>query len=48
MADLTALKWEGILVGAYSPPGPGAILIFQTTRENVESALTALPLVTAE
>jgi len=48
MAGLAALKADGLLVEAYSPGGPGAILVFQASRPEAEDALAALPLVAAE
>lgn len=48
MAGLAALQADGILAEAYSPGGRAAILIFQASREDVDSALAALPLVAAE
>lgn len=48
MAALRQLKAEGTLAEAYSPGGPGAILIFAADRESVESVLTVLPLVLAK
>lgn len=48
MAGLAALKADGLLVEAYSPGGPGAILVFQAGRPEAQDALAALPLVTAE
>jgi hypothetical protein len=47
MADLARLRADGILAEAYSPGGPGAILIFEASRESVDSALAALPLARA-
>lgn len=48
MGALAQLKADGILEEAYSPGGPGAILIFQAAREEVTRALAALPLMVAE
>jgi hypothetical protein len=48
LAGLAALKADGLLVEAHSPGGPGAILVFQAGRPEVQDALAALPLVTAE
>jgi hypothetical protein len=45
MAALKGLTAEGLLVGAYSPGGPGAVLIFEAERAAVEQATSALPLV---
>lgn len=48
MAALRQLKAEGTLVEAYSPGGPGAVLIFEGDRETVETVVSVLPLVTAK
>lgn len=48
MAALRQLKAEGTLVEAYSPGGPGAVLIFAADREAVEGVLSVLPLVLAK
>ena len=42
---LLKLRDTGLLVNAYSPNGPGAVLFFDCLREDVESALLTLPLV---
>ena len=47
MADLARLRADGILAEAYSPGGPGAILIFQDSRARVDSAVASLPLALA-
>ena len=47
MADLARLRRDGILAEAYSPGGPGAILIFQASRERVDSVVASLPLTLA-
>ena len=47
-AEMTALKElqaDGTLAGAYSPGGPGAVLIFEAGRPAVDAALAGLPLV---
>jgi hypothetical protein len=48
MAALRQLKAEGTLVGAYSPGGPGAVLMFEADRESVEAVVGVLPLVMAK
>jgi hypothetical protein len=48
MAALRQLKAEGTLTEAYSPGGPGAVLIFDAGKEAVEGAVRALPLVLAK
>ena len=48
MAALQALKAGGGLLEAYSPGGPGAVLIFAGERPSVDAALASLPLVEAE
>jgi hypothetical protein len=48
MAALRQLKAEGTLVQAYSPGGPGAVLIFEGDREAVEAVVSVLPLVMAK
>ncbi len=48
MAALRQLKAEGTLVEAYSPGGPGAVLIFEGDREAVEAVVSVLPLVMAK
>ncbi len=53
--SMNASNWDpGVLVvldlrlaEAYSPGGPGAILIFQASRERVDSAVASLPLALA-
>ncbi len=44
MAVLARLRAEGSLAEAYSPGGPGAILIFEASREAAEAAVAGLPL----
>ncbi|HEY5355243.1 MAG TPA: hypothetical protein VIK57_22600 [Streptosporangiaceae bacterium] len=48
IAALRQLKAEGTLAEAYSPGGPGAILIFDAGKEAVEGVVYALPLVMAK
>ena len=48
MAALRQLKAEGTLVEAYSPGGPGAVLMFEADQEAVEAVLSVLPLVLAK
>jgi hypothetical protein len=48
MAALRQLKAEETLVEAYSPGGPGAILMFEADREAVEAVVSVLPLVMAK
>ena len=48
MAALRQLKAEGTLVEAYSPGGPGAVLMFEADREAVETLVSVLPLVMAK
>lgn len=48
MAALRQLKAEGTLAEAYSPGGPGAVLIFAAGLEAVEGVVYALPLVIAK
>jgi hypothetical protein len=45
MAALRALKEAGTLLEAYSPGGPGAVLILEDERSSVQDALASLPLV---
>jgi hypothetical protein len=45
MAALKELQADGTLTGAYSPGGPGAVLIFEAGRPAVETALAGLPMV---
>ena len=47
MADLARPQEDGILAEAYSPGAPGAILIFQASRERVDRAVASLPLARA-
>lgn len=44
MQALRSLRDSGLLAEAYSPGGPGAVLIFDASREEVDSALQTLPL----
>jgi hypothetical protein len=44
MDVLRRLTDSGLLVEAYSPGGPGAVLIFDGDREDVDRALVTLPL----
>jgi len=44
MDALRDLRDGGLLLEAYSPGGPGAILIFDGEREQVDRALGRLPL----
>ncbi len=45
MAALRELRDEGLLLEAYSPGGPGAVLILAGEREHARAALGRLPLV---
>ena len=45
MAALRQLRAEGTLAEAYSPGGPGAVLIFDAGKEAIEGVVSALPLV---
>jgi len=47
MAALRQLQADGSLIEAYSPGGPGAILMFEADRAAVEAAVTSLPLAQA-
>ncbi len=47
MAALRQLRAEGTLAEAYSPGGPGAVLIFDAGKEAIEGVVSALPLVIA-
>jgi hypothetical protein len=47
MAALRSLKAAGTLREAYSPGGPGAVLIFDGEPPAVEAAVASLPLVDA-
>lgn len=47
MAALKQRQQDGSLTEAYSPGGPGAILIFEADRGTVEGAVAALPLARA-
>ena len=44
LAELARLRAEGLLAEAWSPGGPGAVLIFEAEREAVTAAVAALPL----
>ena len=48
MAALRQLRAEGTLAEAYSPGGPGAVLIFDAGKEAIEGVVSALPLVIAK
>jgi len=48
MAALRQLKAEGTLAEAYSPGGPGAVLIFDAGKEAVEGVVSVFPLVLAK
>ena len=48
MAALRQLRAEGTLAEAYSPGGPGAVLIFAAGKGAVEGVVSALPLVIAK
>jgi hypothetical protein len=45
MNALRALRDSGLLVEGYSPGGPGAVLIFEGERDDVDRAIEALPLI---
>jgi hypothetical protein len=47
MAALRSLRADGGLREAYSPGGPGAVLIFDSERASVELAVASLPLMRA-
>lgn len=47
MPALQQLQADGSLIEAYSPGGPGAILIFEADRATVEAAVASLPLAQA-
>ena len=47
MAALRSLQAAGALREAYSPGGPGAVLIFDGERPAVEGAIASLPLIQA-
>jgi hypothetical protein len=47
MAALKRLREQGVLLAAYSPGGPGAILMFDDARGAVEGAIASLPLARA-
>jgi hypothetical protein len=43
-AALAQLRDDGLLLEAWSPGGPGAILLFDGSRERIEHRLEAQPL----
>ena len=45
MDALRELRAEGALVEAYSPGGPGAILVINAERERVDGIVGSLPLI---
>jgi hypothetical protein len=45
MAALKRLHGDGSLIEAYSPGGPGAVLIFDDAHRPIGEALASLPLV---
>jgi len=47
LRTLRDLRDKGLLLEAYSPGGPGAVLIFAVDGDELEQALGALPLVKA-
>lgn len=47
MAALRSLKARGDLLEAYSPGGPGAVLIFDGERTSVDQTIASLPLIQA-
>lgn len=44
LAVLRALKDRGVLAEAYSPGGPGAVLVFETGDGEVDKLISLLPL----
>src|SRR5260370_17685798 len=48
MTGLARLRSDGILAGAYSPGGPGAVLIFEASRDTVDNPVASLPLAGAQ
>jgi hypothetical protein len=48
IAALRQLRAEGTLAEAYSPGGPGAVLIFAAGKDAIEGVVSALPLVIAK
>jgi len=48
LAALQSLKATGGLLEAYSPGGPGAVLIFEGERPSVDEAIASLPLIQAQ
>lgn len=44
LAVLRALKGRGVLTEAYSPGGPGAVLVFETDDGDVDTLVASLPL----
>jgi muconolactone delta-isomerase len=47
LATLREFKARGALLEAYSPGGPGAVLIFDTDPAELDELLASLPLVRA-
>lgn len=47
MDALRALRGRGLLREAYSPGGPGAVLVFEGSRADVNRALDGLPMMRA-
>ena len=47
LAALRSLHGQGLLLEAYSPGGPGAVLIFAGDGDQVTAALESLPLAQA-
>jgi hypothetical protein len=47
MEALQALRDRGLLREAYSPGGPGAVLMFEGARAEVDRALEELPMIRA-
>jgi len=45
MDALRELRAEGLLLEAYSPGGPGAILVIDAERAQVDGIVSSLPLV---
>jgi len=45
ISALMALRADGLLLEAYSPGGPGAVLILEAERDRVDEVLARLPLV---
>ena len=42
---MRTLRDEGLLREAWSPGGPGAILVFDGERDDIEAGLASLPLI---